>query len=147
MREERAFMDRAWVTPEVCPGASWAPQLSPDLRHAIERADNALERRSLGRVVHALVAVRAALKARLADRSHSRIQEGRSFGPWQRRLRRRYAASLCAVERLLEKGWASCNLAELSPELRAELVRLRRLDSLENQAQLDSYWTDLGVGD
>lgn len=147
MREEGTFVNRAWVTPEVCPGASWAPELSSDLHRAIERIEEALEGRSIGRVVHALVAVRAALNARLTDRSHSASPEGRSLGSGQRRLRRRYAASLYAVERLLEKGWASCDLDVLGPELREELGRLRRLESLENQASFDPYWTDIGVGD
>lgn len=146
MREE-TFVNRAWVIPEVCPGASWAPGLSSDLHRAIERTEEALETRSIGRVVHALVAVRAALNVRLTERSHSTSHEGRSLGPWQRRLRRRYAASLYAVERLLEKGWACCDLDVLGPELREELVRLRGLASLENQAHLDRYWTDIGVGD
>ncbi|MGB5696734.1 MAG: hypothetical protein WBM46_13835 [Polyangiales bacterium] len=69
------------------------------------------------------------------------------MGPWKRRLRWRYAACMCAIERLLETAKKPCDLEAVRLEARAELRRLRHLESLENTAHLDQHWTDLGVGD
>jgi hypothetical protein len=119
------------------------------LRTAIERAEDALDARSIGRLVHALVALRAALRSRAMQRDTSGVagQDVYPTGPWKRRLRRRYAASMCAIERMLEAVWASCDLDAVQLEARDELARLHRLESLEDAAQLDQHWTDLGVGD
>jgi len=44
-------------------------------------------------------------------------------------------------------GWATRDFEAMEPAVREELAKLRRLESLENEALLDQYWTDLGVGD
>lgn len=149
MRAEVRRFDTPWVLPEVCPAAAGAPQPAGDLSSAIERAEGALAVGSIGRLVHALVAVRAALRTRAMQRDALGVAEQWSHvvGPWKRRLRRRYAASMCAVERLLETAWGSCDFEAVRLEAGAELERLRRLESLENEAHLDQHWTDLGVGD
>lgn len=149
MRSEAGRFDRPWVLPEVCPaiGGPFGP--SSELRIAIERAEHALDARSIGRLVHALVAVKAVLRSRAMQRDTSGAagQDGYLIGPWKRRLRRRYAASMCAIERMLESSWASCDFDAVQREARDELARLHRLESLEDAAQLDQHWTDLGVGD
>ena len=145
MRSEARRFDRPWVGPEVSATVG-APVLpSSDLRAAIERLEHALDARSVGRLIHALVAVRAALRSRatLRDAEHDRG----SVGSWKRRLRRRYAASMCAIERLLEAAWTAADLDTVELEAREELTRLRRLESLEDSALLDQHWTDLGIGD
>lgn len=148
MRDEMKFTDRTWVAPEVCPGASWAPRPS-DLHSAIVRAEEALEERAIGRVIHALVALRAVLRSRITEGKARRPwdHDGRPMGPWQRRLLRRYAASSCAVDRLVDQAWTSCDFEALAPSVREELARLRRVESLDNQASLDQHWIDVGVGD
>ncbi len=151
MRGEARYGDRPWVAPEACSAAGRASSMSSDLRSSIEHAEHALDQASLRGIVHALVAVRAALRSRLGEgptlgqgySDHGRF----SLGPWQRRLRRRYAASLCVVERLLKQVWTGCNLDALRPALRDELARLRRVESMETRAYLDQHWTDIGVGD
>jgi hypothetical protein len=54
---------------------------------------------------------------------------------------------MCSIERLLEIAWASCDFGEIELEARDRLAKLRRLERLEDSAQLDQHWTDLGVGD
>lgn len=150
MRDQLGPFDRPWVLPEVCPRVVGTPHVSSDLRTATDRAERALDARSIGRLVHALVAVRAALRSRATQRDAPETCEHDGScpaGPWKRRLRRRYAASMCAIERLLETAWASCDFDAVSLEAREELARLRRLESLEDAAHLDQHWTDLGIGD
>jgi hypothetical protein len=131
--------------PEVCPAVGGIARSSSDLRSAIERAEHALDARSIGRLARALVALRATFRSRATQRDAE--QDVHLAGPWKRRLRRRYAASMCAIERLLETTWASCDFDAVQLEARAELARLRRLESLEDAVHLDQHWTDLGVGD
>jgi hypothetical protein len=145
MRSEAGAFDRPWVLPDVCSTVGGVPQAASDLRAAIDRAERALEVRSLGRLVHALVAVRAALRSRATQRDAE--HDGCFAGPWKRRLQRRYAASMCAIERLLETVWAYCDFDSIGPEARDELAKLHRLESLEDAAYIDRYWTDLGIGD
>jgi hypothetical protein len=117
---------------------------------AIERVEDALSRQSIGKVIHALVALRSVLRSRLADENVFGVEVNHdclSIGRWRRRLRRRYAASLYAVEQLIEKGWASFNLEEIGPALDSEIAKLHRIESLETRAQLALSWTDIGVGD
>ena len=149
MRSEAGRFDRPWVLPEVCPEAGGALRPSSDLNIAIERAEVALEARSIGRLAHALVAMRAALRSRATQRDTSGVagQDVIPIGPWKRRLRRRYAASMCAIERMLETAWSSGDFDAVQLEVRRELARLHRLESLEDAAQLDQHWTDLGGGD
>lgn len=149
MRGEVRPADRPWVTPEICPLKGGAPQSAPELSGAIDRAERALEARAIGRLVHALVALRAALRTRAMQRDASSEPGEASYvvGPWKRRLRRRYAASLCSVERLLDTAWSSCDFDAVRLDARAELDKLRRLESLDHEAHLDQHWTDLGVGD
>jgi len=145
MRNGTRQLDRPWVMPEVCPAVAGIARPSPDLRSAIERAECALDARSIGSLARALVALRATLHSRATQRD---AEHGMHLaGPWKRRLRRRYAASMCAIERLLETTWVSCDFDAVQQEARAELARLRRLELLEDAAYLDQYWTDLGVGD
>jgi len=149
MGEHLGFTDRAWVAPEVCPVTGGSAHPAHGLHGAIERAEDALERGSIGRIIHALVALRSVLRSRLADQDvrtgadHERF----SIGRWRRRLRRRYSASLCALEQLIEKAWGSFSLDEIGPAVRDELAKLHRTESLENEAQLALSWTDIGVGD
>jgi len=101
-------------------------------------------------VAHALVGLRSVLRSRLADENVFGVQVDHgclSIGRWRRRLRRRYAASLYAIEQLIEKGWALFSLEEIGPALDSEIAKLHRLESLENQAQLALSSTDIGVGD
>lgn len=149
MDEHLGFMDRAWVAPEVCSVTGGSAHAAQGLHGAIERAEDALGRESIGRIIHALVALRTILRSRLASpdvttgAGHERVSTGR----WRRRLRKRYAASLCALEQLIEKAWGSFSLDESGPAVRRELAKLRRIESLENEAQLALSWTDVGVGD
>ena len=145
MRRGTRQLDRPWVMPEVCPALGGIARSSSDLRSAIERAEHALDARSIGRLARALVALRATLRSLATQRDAE--QDVHLAGPWKRRLRRRYAASMCAIERLLETTWTSCDFDAVQLEARAELARLRRLESLEDAAHLDQHWTDLGVGD
>ena len=149
MRDEATHANRPWVAPEVCPTGNRAQPSTSNLHRAIEQADAALRQRSIGAVARALVVVRAALQARLAEETTpgSWEHDGPPVGPWQRRLRRRCAASLCAVERLLDDAWTSCDLDAVASAVRGELSKLRHLESLEDRAHLDLYWTDIGVGD
>ena len=149
MRSEAGRFDGPWVLPDVCPAIGGPFRPSSELRIAIERAEHALDARSIGRLVHALVAVRSVLRSRAMQRDASSTagQDGYTIGSWKRRLRRRYAASMCAIERMLEAAWASCDFDAVQLEARDELARLRRLESLEDAAALDQHWTDLGVGD
>jgi hypothetical protein len=48
---------------------------------------------------------------------------------------------------LIEKAWSSFSLDEIGTALDSELAKLRRIETLENQARLDLSWTDIGVGD
>lgn len=146
MLAEQTHLNRPWVAPDICPSTSWGLELSSDLRRAIDRTEEALAQHSIGKVIHSLVAVRAALRSRLTNGPPS-DREAVAMGPWPRRLRRRYAASLCTIERLLEQAWSSCDLGTLSDDVSQELDRLRRVESLENQAHFDQHWTDIGVGD
>jgi hypothetical protein len=50
-------------------------------------------------------------------------------------------------KRLLETAWSSCDFDAVRLDARAELDKLRRLESLDREAHLDEHWTDLGVGD
>lgn len=149
MREHLGFTERAWVAPEVCPLTGSSAHPGHDLHSAIERVQDALDRGSIGKVIHALVALRSVLRSRLADQDFRKTAdyERLSIGRWRRRLRRRYAASLCNLERLIEKGWGSLGLDAIRPALGDELAKLRRIESLENEAQLALSWTDIGVGD
>lgn len=149
MREHLGFVHRSWVAPEVCSLVGGSLHPADDLHGAIVRAQDALDRRSIGKVIHALVALRSVLRSRLADPDVRMVadHEGLSIGRWRRRLRRRYAASLCALERLIEKSRGSFSLEEIRPAARDELAKLRRIESLEEQAQLALSWTDIGVGD
>lgn len=150
MPRDLGFVDRAWVAPEVCSLGGGGPHQARDLQGTIERAQDALNSRSIGRVIHALVALRSVLRSRLGDEDvlgavgdHERL----SIGRWRRRLRRRYSASLYALEHLIEKAWSSFSLDEIGTALDSELAKLRRIETLENQARLDLSWTDIGVGD
>jgi len=145
MRSGTRQLDRPWVMPEVCPAVGGIARSSSDLRSAIERAEHALDERSIGSLARALVALRATLRSRATQRDTE--HDAHLASPWNRRLRRRYAASMCAIERLLETTWASCDFDAVQHEARADLARLRRLKSLEDAAHLDQHWTDLGVGD
>lgn len=149
MPEVSGHVDRPWVAPEICPSSHWSSESSPDMRRAMERAENALDERSVGKLMRALVSLRAALRARLGE-TCLRPSTGAqlpSTGPWKRRLHKRYSASLCAVERLLEQAWACCEFDAIGPAVQELLLRLRRLESLDNQAHLDRYWIDIGEGD
>jgi hypothetical protein len=149
MPKVSGHVDRPWVAPEICPSSHWSSESCPDMRLAMARVDNALDERSVGKLVRALVSLRAALRARL-DETCSRSPTGEqlpSTGPWKRRLHKRYGASLYAVERLLEQAWACCEFDAIEPAVQEQLMRLRRLESLDNQAHLDRYWIDIGEGD
>ena len=50
-------------------------------------------------------------------------------------------------KRLLETAWSSCDFDAVRLDARAELDKLRRLESLDREAHLDEHWTGLGVGD
>lgn len=97
-------------------------------------------------MIDALLAVRAALRSRLTIPT-ALDDEVAMVGPWPRRLRRRYAASLCSIERLVENRWSSCDFNTLSADVQEQLDRLRRIESLESGAHLEQHWTDIGVGD
>ena len=71
MRSEAGRFDRPWVLPEICPPVGGALQPSSDLRTAIEWAEDALDARSIGRLIHALVALRTALRSRAMQRDAS----------------------------------------------------------------------------
>lgn len=144
MRSGVRPFDRPWVMPESCPTLSGILRPSSDLRSAIERAEQALEARSIGRLARALVALRATLRSRATQRDAE--HDAHLASPWNWRLRRRYAASMCAIERLLETAWATCDFDAVQLEAKDELARLRRLESLEDAAHLERHWTDLGVG-
>ena len=149
MREHLGFTERAGWRPKSARSPGAASIRGHDLHSAIERVQDALDRGSIGRVIHALVALRSVLRSRLADQDFRKTanHERLSIGRWRRRLRRRYAASLCNLERLIEKGWGSLGLDAIRPALGGELAKLRRIESLENEAQLALSWTDIGVGD
>ena len=148
MRDKVTHANRPWVSAEVCTTGNREPSTS-NLHRAIEQADAALRQRSIGLVARALVVLRGALQARLAGETTpgSWEHDGPPVGPWQRRLRRRYAASLCTVERLLDDAWTACSFDAVASAVRGELSKLRHLESLEDRAHLDLYWTDIGVGD
>lgn|GEM_PF-5648868 len=145
MRDRPRYSETEWVPPGACPSAGGLARLSTDLSRAIPRVENALARRSIGSLMRALVSVRAALRSRVSHRHASGYSEAVVFRA--SRWRRRYAAALRAVDRLLEMGWATRDFEAMEPAVREELAKLRRLESLENEALLDQYWTDLGVGD
>lgn len=142
------YTGRPWVAPEAV-GPMRGAQSDGDLSGALDRAELGVRERSRGRVIHALVAVRAALRSRLSgdQAAAAELHAAPSQGPWKRRLRRRYAASLCTVDRLLDQAWEVDDSGSFFDAATEELVRLRRLESLENRAYLERHWTDLGVGD
>lgn len=102
MQAEPTYAHRLWVPQEVCTTGDWAQPSTWNLHHAVEQADAALQQRSIGLVARTLLVLRGALQARLAGETTPRSweQDGPPVGPCPRRLRRRYAASLCAVRRL-----------------------------------------------
>ncbi len=132
------------MSPEVCPTAASAVEPQLDLSRALNAADRALHRGSTREVLEALVVIRRVLRARL----NAGVRDDAAdllVGPWQRRLRKRYEASLCALERLLPKAMSEPRAWQA--RVRRELEKLRRLDDLESQAYFDSLWIDIGVGD
>ena len=141
-------LERPWVAPEACAQVSWIGSASSDLQRAIERTEEALMHGSLGKVIHSLLEVRASLRRRLDDADLQHGDCGSApLGPCKRRLRRRYAASLCSVDRLLDEAWSVQDRDGLRMRLHQELGRIRRVESLEDRADLEQHWIDLGVGD
>jgi hypothetical protein len=116
------------------------------LQGSIERAEHAVDHGSIGAVINTLLAVRAALRARIAS-DEVRGSGHTAPGPWKRRLRRRYEASLCSMQHMLDRALSAEERDSLDGCIRDELARIRRLASLEHQAVLDEHWLDLGVGD
>lgn len=149
MKTTAKHHERPWAALDVCPDALRVRQPGSDLEGIIERVEHGLDHGSTGKLIHSLLAVRAALRSRLAAEPRDGFTETPHgpIGPWKRRLRRRYAASLCSVDRILDDAWSPEKREGLEPAVRAELSRLRRLAALENRADLDQHWTDLGVGD
>lgn len=142
------YTDRPWVAPEAC-SRPRGSEPEDDLQGLIDSAAFSVRERSRGRVIHALVALSAALRSRLSRDELRKVgaEVCGPHGPWKRRLRRRYAASLCSIDRLLDEAWERIDSDALFEAVQEELGRLRRLESLENRAYFDQYWTDLGVGD
>ena len=123
------------------------------LWYAIKRAEDAIDRGSPPRIALQLEKLARAIEQRMTDPglvsfdpAEGRLHPG-ALGRWRRRLRKRYAASLGEMERLIQQAESGHWPDLLHEASRKELQRLARIEALEDRAHLDAYWTDLGVGD